>query len=161
MVTGYSRAQIALHWVIFLLIAMQYILHEPIVAVWQAFQEGREIAFSPLVASHVAGGALVLVLVIWRLVIRSRRGAPGEPAGVSRAQAIAAAGMHHTLYLLMILMPVSGAVAWFGGVDAAAAVHSFLRVVVLVLVALHVLAALYHQFVLKNGLMNRMRTPEA
>lgn len=161
MVTGYSRAQIALHWVIFLLIAAQYLLHDAIVAAWAAFQEGREIAFSPLVASHVVGGALIFVLVIWRLLIRARRGAPGEPEGVSRAQAVAAAGMHHTLYLLMILMPISGSVAWFGGVEAAAAGHSVMRIVMIVLVVLHVLAALYHQFVLKNGLIGRMSRPQA
>ena len=50
--------------------------------------------------------------------------------------------------------------AWFGGVDLAAQGHNVLKIVLLALVALHVLGALYHQFVLKDGLINRMRRAE-
>ena len=35
-----------------------------------------------------------------------------------------------------------------------------LKIVLLVLVALHVVGALYHHFVLKDGLINRMRRAE-
>jgi len=78
-----------------------------------------------------------------------------DPA--SRALAKAA---HVGLYALMILMPLSGSMAWFGGVDLAAQGHNVLKIVLLALVALHVLGALYHQFVLKDGLINRMRRAE-
>lgn len=64
---------------------------------------------------------------------------------------------HVGLYALMILMPLSGAVAWFGGVETAAQGHNVLRIVLLALVALHVVGALYHQFVLRDGTLARMR----
>ena len=49
--------------------------------------------------------------------------------------------------------------AWFGGIDPAAEVHEVLRIVLLALVGAHVLAALWHQFWLKDGLMLRMKQP--
>ena len=63
------------------------------------------------------------------------------------------------LYALMVLMPVSGAVAWFGTVEAAPEVHEAMKPAMLILVLVHVAAALWHQFWLKDGLMLRMKRP--
>ncbi|MEZ5862615.1 MAG: hypothetical protein R3D25_00455 [Geminicoccaceae bacterium] len=76
---GYSRAQIRLHWLVAVLITLQYLLHEPIVAAWRAFRKGETLAFQPLVALHVAGGLAILALVLWRSWLRYRRGAPPPP----------------------------------------------------------------------------------
>lgn len=64
------------------------------------------------------------------------------------------------LYAVMILMPISGSVAWFGGVQAAAQGHNVMEVALLALVALHVVGAIHHHFLLKHGLINRMRRAE-
>jgi cytochrome b561 len=156
---GYSRGQIALHWIAALLVARQYLFKDGIEAAWSAFQKGAATGFDPLVLAHVAGGGLVLVLALWRLSIRARRGAPGV-AGGSRGQRMLAQATHAGLYGLMLLLPLSGAVAWFGGVAAAADAHGVLKTLLLALVALHVLGALYHHFVLKDGVLNRMRRAE-
>ena len=157
--TGYSRLQIALHWGAALLIVQQYLFKDAISAAWDATTKGLEAAFDPLVLAHVAGGALVMLFALWRLSIRARRGAPAM-VGDSAAQRALAKAAHVGLYALMILMPLSGSMAWFGGVDLAAQGHNVLKIVLLALVALHVLGALYHQFVLKDGLINRMRRAE-
>ena len=156
---GYSRLQIALHWGAALLIVQQYLFKDAIAAAWEAAIAGTEAAFNPLVAAHVAGGALVLVFALWRLSLRARRGA-AAPVGESAALRVLARAAHVGLYALMILMPVSGAAAWFGGIEAAAQGHNILKVALLALVALHVLGALYHHFVLKDGLIDRMRRAE-
>ena len=54
-------------------------------------------------------------------------------------------------------MVLTGGVAWFGGIEAAAEAHSVLRLVLLTLIALHVGAALWHHFVRRDGLLARMR----
>lgn len=159
--TGYSRLQIRLHWIITALIALQFVLHEPIAAAWDVYAKGGEIQFSPLVAVHVFGGIAVLLLVLWRLSVRLKRGAPPPPEAEHPALKIAAHLSHWVLYVLMILMPVSGAVAWFGGIQQAATSHFYMKFALLGLVGLHVVAALFHQFVLKTNLMQRMKTPEA
>lgn len=153
---GYNRTQIALHWVIFLLVAMQYLLHEYMLEAWQAIGKGEVLAFSPLVASHVFGGILILLLLIWRIAIKLRRGAPVLPASESRLQQIIAHATHGLLYLMLILMPISGINAWFFGLDLAAQAHSVMRILFLVLILLHFVGALYHWLYLKSGVMQRM-----
>lgn len=156
---GYTRLQIALHWIAALLIVQQYLFKDAISAAWDAATKGLESAFNPLVLAHVAGGALVLLFALWRLSIKARRGAPAM-VGDSAMQRALAKAVHVGLYALMILMPVSGSVAWFGGVEVAAQGHNILKIAFLAFVALHVVGALYHQFVLKDGLINRMRRAE-
>jgi cytochrome b561 len=161
MVTGYTRTQIRLHWIVFLLIALQYVLHDPIAAAWDARMAGGTVSFNPLIAAHVLGGALILLFVPWRLVLRLRDGAPPQPADEPAALKLVAKGTHAGLYLLMVLMPVSGAVAWFGGVAGAADAHEAMRILLLLLIALHVAGAVYHRLVLKSGVMERMLYPRA
>ena len=60
----------------------------------------------------------------------------------------------------LIIPVLPGLIEEVGGVDLAAQGHNVLKIVLLALVALHVLGALYHQFVLKDGLINRMRRAE-
>ena len=154
---GYSRRQIALHWIVFVLVVLQFVLHEGISDAWDVVEDGGSVAFSPVVASHVIGGLIVLLLVIWRLQIRATRGTPPPPEEENPALKHVAKAVHAGLYLVLILMPLSGAVAWFGGVEPAAEAHEVMRLGILALVGLHIAGALYHQFILRNNLMNRMR----
>ena len=56
-------------------------------------------------------------------------------------------------------LPITGGMAWFGGIEVMAEAHEVLTSLLLVLVGLHVVAALYHQFWLKDGLLMRMKRP--
>lgn len=58
-------------------------------------------------------------------------------------------------------MPVSGGVAWFRANEVAAEAHEVMRATLLALIALPVAESLYHQFVLKDGLMQRMQRSES
>ena len=156
--TGYSRTQIILHWVAVLLIAQQYVFGDAIGHAWRSFKDGQEIAFNPLILAHVAGGAVVLLLTLWRLSLKAKLGIPAE-IGDNALQNLIAKVTKLALYGLMLLMPISGSLAWFGNVDIAATAHNVLKVLLMALMALHVLGALFHQFVLKDNLMDRMRTP--
>lgn len=156
-VTGYTRRQIALHWIVAALILMQYLFKDGIASAWEGWRSGAAATFNLAVAAHIVGGGLILAFAIWRLALRRRDGVPAI-TGDSRVQVALARVTHAGLYLAMILLPVSGAVAWFGGVETAAAGHNVLKVVLLALIALHVVGALYHQFVLRDGLLARMRS---
>ncbi|WP_162896762.1 cytochrome b [Ruegeria sp. AD91A] len=160
MPTSYSRTQIALHWAIFFLIAVQFLFHEPISEAWDQIERGLPVSFQAPVALHVFGGLLILALAIWRIALRLTRGAPSLPEQETAAMKLAAHATHFSLYALMLLLPVSGALAWFGGIEASAEVHEVMKTLMLVLVLLHILAALFHQFVLKTNLMARMRRVE-
>jgi cytochrome b561 len=93
---------------------------------------------------------------MWRISLCARHGVP-EAIEANKLQGALAKLTHFGLYALMILMPVSGSVAWFGGVEAAAQGHNLMKIVLLALVALHVLGAFYHHFVLRDGTLARMR----
>jgi cytochrome b561 len=151
----YSRAHVILHWVTLLLILQQFVLHDAISEAFRAVLLGQDIAPSPAVAAHVFGGFLVFVFALTRITMRHNHGVPAE-AAASAAQKLAARAVHLGLYAVMIAMPVSGAVAWFQGVEAASQAHEVMKVLLLVLVALHVAGSLWHQFAMKDGLMRRM-----
>jgi len=152
----YSRTQIRLHWLVATLIALQYLLHDAIAEAWDAFTRGAEVGFDPLVAQHVFTGLLVAALVVWRLALRFSHGVPALPEEEPRLMKVAAHLAHWALYALMLLLPVSGAFAWFAGAEQAASAHNVMKVALLALVGLHVAALLVHQFVLRTGLMSRM-----
>lgn len=156
---GYTRTQIVLHWVIFLLIGFQLIFGEDIAHAYDDIMEGTATP-SFMVVSHVWLGVLVLLLVIPRFIIKARRGAPAQPEHEPAALKTAANVTHLSLYALMFVLPISGGLAWFAGQEWAGDIHTLLKPVTIILVVLHVAGALYQQFILKTDVLNRMRTPE-
>lgn len=152
----YSKTQIILHWAVALLIVAQFVFHESIAGAWDGFLEGKPVVFDPLVAAHVFGGIAILLLVVWRLVLRARQGAVQPVAGTSAKMALFAHLGHLALYAVMVLAALSGMAAWFGEIELAGELHETLKPVILLLVGGHVAAAIYHQFYVKDGLMRRM-----
>lgn len=155
MTPAYSRSRIRLHWLTAVLVVAQFVFHEPIAEAWDLIEDGLTPAFNPLVMAHVAGGLAVLGLVVWRLALRAREGAP--PAQGNALVQQAAHWGHIALYAVLLALGVSGGAAWFGGIEAAAELHEAFKPVLLLLVAGHALAALWHQFVLRDGTLSRMR----
>jgi cytochrome b561 len=161
--TGYSSAQIALHWVIAVLIVCQFVFSENMEEAWDAYRQNPD---TPLVSglaaqAHVWGGLAVLAFAIWRLWLRNKRGVPSAPAEEPAILRLAAHVTHITLYALMILMPLTGAALWFGGIGAAAFLHGLLRVPLFFLVILHVLGGLFQHFWFKSNVLNRIVRPES
>jgi cytochrome b561 len=157
---GYTHVQIALHWVVFLLVGAQFIFADSISNAFRTFM--REGTFTPsaLVFSHIAFGVLILLLVVWRMAIKAKRGAPPHPENEPALLKLAATLAHFSLYALLILLPISGGIAWFGAQGWAAQGHVVLKTLLMILVILHVVAAFYHHFYLKTDVLNRMRKPE-
>jgi cytochrome b561 len=157
---GYSIAQILLHWAIALLIALQFLFNDPIGSAFRQMMRGTEPPFSWAVWAHIAGGSVILLLVLWRFGLRLTRGAPPAPEGGPAILHTGASLAHWALYALMLALPVSGLVAWFGALGAAGEAHEVMTNLLLALVGLHVAAALWHQFGLKDHLLLRMMRPE-
>ena len=102
-------------------------------------------------------------LLVWENL---EEGDPKHMRRVSRDRVLelwmklAANATHLGLYLLLIVMVVSGGLAWFGEQRWAAEAHEVLKALVLALIGLHVVGALYQQFVLKSDVLKRMGRPE-
>jgi cytochrome b561 len=70
---GYSARQIRLHWIVTVLIVLQFVLHDPMSEAWDLIEDGQTPASHWLVLSHVIGGVLVLIFALWRLALRATR----------------------------------------------------------------------------------------
>ncbi len=156
-VDSYSRTQKFLHWAIVVLIALQYLGGDFISEFEQRVRSGALNAGDvPVLAqAHVVLGILTLVLVLWRIALILWRGKPAAPEGEDPRLKMVAHATHGFLYLLLLLVPASGMIGWFGAVSLAVDVHNLLTTLLGLLVILHIAAALFHQLVLRNNLMAR------
>jgi cytochrome b561 len=127
---------------------------------------------------HKWMGVTIFLLVILRLAWRLGNSVPRQPASVPLWQRRAAGLSHAALYTILIVMPLTGWImssalnlplVYLGliyipspfGVDrelgeAMRHVHHTLALLLLVLVSIHVLAALYHHFVRRDDVLRRM-----
>ena len=123
---------------------------------------------------HVPLGSFVLALTIIRIGWWFFDTRPEPPAGQPRWQALTASAVHKLLYLLLILMGASGIcllvlsgaaqIIFFGALlplpefskFAPMAAHAIGAFAMIVLLGLHIFAALYHQLYRKDRLLARM-----
>ncbi|MBI5627214.1 MAG: cytochrome b/b6 domain-containing protein [Nitrosomonadales bacterium] len=164
----YSNRMVIIHWLtLLLLIVAWYFGHE--------LDEARHEAGATLagyIAHSLVGGTLLLLTVL-RLYFRSKDGTP--PAMGDTLIDKVAKGVHHGLYGLLLLVPVSGMMTIitsdvskalqagdatllpkkFTGVPAHD-VHEVLVTVLIVVTVVHLLGAIWHQFIIKDGLIGRM-----
>ena len=152
---GYSAAQIALHWLTVIAVLTAFFSHDAMVKAASALLESGG---SPYPTIHTAAVISVLIFAVIRLIIRHRRGVT-QPQGEGLQQIWAIWG-HRLLYLMMVAVPVGGAVAWFGTVSALGGVHGLAGQAFMLLFLGHAAMALWHQFSVKNGNLIRMLRPE-
>jgi cytochrome b561 len=121
---------------------------------------------------HMSGGMFVLVLMILRVIIRLRSAHPATARTGSPVLDRLASIAHASLYVIVFLMIATGwTTGWLisgvfqpnGGplpdnfaVFPTFQAHAVLAALLAILIAAHIAAALYHQFVLKDGLFRRM-----
>ena len=129
---------------------------------------------------HRGVGILLMVLAIVRIGVKFMVPPPSPlPDSISKPQRLAAEATHLALYVSFIVMPLFGWYAtntWgvstitvFGLFDLPQiaeknrelgiqllAWHGYMGIAVTVLIVLHIGAALYHQFIQKDGVLLRM-----
>ncbi len=149
--TGYSGIQIALHWLIAILIVTAWFTGEGAEEAMEVVEDGGVAGFVP----HVAVGLSILALVVVRVLVRLTRGAPAAPGAPGSLTARAADWGHRLIYLLMIAVPLGGISVFFLGLDVGE-IHGLAANLLMLVVLGHALMALYHQYVLKDGLLRRM-----
>lgn len=152
----FAPIQIALHWLIVVLFVFNYFVSEGMGRALHMKLDGTAVSgFVPSV--HPPVGIVILVLMLIRVAVRLRLGAPALPAGNNPLMDKAAHWAHLALYALLIALPIAGIMAWGAGIEAMGDVHGALANIAMTIVVLHAAAALYHQFILKDNLLARMR----
>lgn len=167
----YHPLLVTLHWLLAVLIITSLIMGSQVLA-----KTPNDDPFKlTSLAMHMSVGILILALMLFRLVLRMRTRRPPE-ADIGNAMLNKGASLAHWLfYLVVIAMCASGIgisilaglpdIVFGGSGDplpasfdqfAPRVAHGILAWVLTVLIAGHFLAALYHHFVRKDGLLKRM-----
>jgi cytochrome b561 len=124
--------------------------------------------------SHMIGGVLILLLMLVRLLVRTRTTHPA-PASAGNPMLDRLAWASHRLFYVAVLGMASSGIFMalqtglpaivFGGDSALPAdfwvfpvrtVHYLFSRLLMALIALHVAGALYHTLILRDGLLRRM-----
>ena len=156
---SYSRLQIALHWLIALLIVAAWFTDDGMGRALHNRLESGATGFSGNTL-HVWLGSAVFVLVLIRVLVRFGQGAPVPVDGPRLAQRLALWG-HRLLYLLMIAVPALGASAWYLGIEAAGEPHELTANLLMIVALGHALVAIWHQLFRRDGTLTRMIRPGA
>jgi len=157
---GYLRSQIRLHWATVALLLLQWLSSQRMPGIMETLDAGATPSAIEFLLStaHVYLGLSVLGLVVARLYLRKMHGVPAAPRH-SGLLANLARFTHYGLYLMLVVMPVSGALGWFGVLPAAGHWHHQLGWVLILLIVLHTVAALWHHLIKQDGVMRRMLVP--
>ena len=173
---GYPPTSKLLHW----LIAICVLTTAPVAIAMVRVDKGP--TQDMLYNFHKSLGVLILILMVLRLINRLVVGAPIPDPNIERWQKAVSSAVHGLLYLLLLAMPVVGYVAnsaygaptpFFGlftlpkivGENQELAtrlftLHRWVGFFVILLVLMHVGAALYHYVIRRDVVLNRM-LPEA
>ncbi len=171
----YSPLARGLHWTIAGLIVAQYVLAE---MSEYAEDAGRVVAQLALLANHKSVGITILALALFRLIWRATHQPPALTAVMPKWQHAASSITHWLLYGFLFALPITGwlmssaksySVSWFNlfvlpdfvAANEALAdnleyIHELLAEALFVIAAIHILAALKHYLVDKDGVMQRM-----
>ena len=155
---GYAPIQIGLHWAVVVLLSFQYVAHKSIEATWDALRRGEAppAEAEALTYLHIAVGSAVLFLALIRIGLRLTRGAPPPPPDEPRLIQLVADAVHMAIYGLLLLLPLSGLVAWFIGAAWAASSHVLLQTCLLGMIGVHVTGALFQHFIRRSDVIMRM-----
>jgi cytochrome b561 len=170
---GYSSVARTFHW----LTAALVLTMVPIGIAMANFDLGGAVE-DPLYHIHRSIGALVLVITASRLIYRLRNPAPPLPADMPAFQQLAALATHWGLYAFLIVQPIVGWIAtsayrapvlffWMFELppiwredrpfsEAMFVVHRGIGFFIAALICLHIGAALYHHFILRDRVLTRM-----
>jgi len=168
----YSTTAKALHWLIVALLFAQFIFAITMPHI------GRNTPVTTLISLHFSFGIIILVVALVRLAWRATHAEPAPLDGVPPWQVQSARVIHWLLYLLLLTLPILGWLnaswrdmpivmfgmelprligarapgwRWTGDVHNSLAYYGMLT-----LIGLHIAAGLYHYFIRRDAVLQRM-----
>ncbi|HLS43371.1 MAG TPA: cytochrome b [Paenalcaligenes sp.] len=165
----YGRLTRWLHWGMALLVIWQFL------KLGDRINDGEHWIGQTLVPWHISIGVALLVLALIR-VLWAMKQSPNRPQHTGSTAPLVKGG-HFLLYVVMLLVPITGAllmvgngygleafgiqlvaeseaeIAWMANIGS---LHSPIAILFVALVVGHVCAALYHHFVVRDDTLKRM-----
>ena len=155
--SGYTRLQRWSHWAIVVLCVAAYPTAQAIRNSHLGHVFGLKGSFADQIMArvHEWGGWLALAFAGVLIVGRLRHRTPPLPPGMAKWQRWLAHGTHFAIYAGILALVSSGALAMYIG-GGYGQMHVTLANVGIGLIGVHVLAALWHQVVMRDQLLARM-----
>jgi cytochrome b561 len=170
--TTYGSVARGFHWLLFLMLSFSIVAGNFLASMPKGAEKLQAATM------HKSFGLVLLVLILLRLAWRLANVTPKDPQDTSALQNLLAHAMHWALYILMFAQPLSGIlmsqaaghpVNFFGLLDMPVVLdkdqalaeffrgaHGTVWILLVLAVTGHAAAALYHRFVLKDGVLQRM-----
>lgn len=152
---SYTFGQILLHWSIAALVIWQLVFGEEMEVL--EHPESADATELFLANSHIWVGFAILGLAVLRIALRVVQGAP-PPIETGRVTALLARVSHAAFYVLLIAVPVTGILGYYFHLPTSG-IHGLGKPLFILLIALHVAATLWHQFIRHDGTLRRMVVP--
>jgi len=168
--SSYGSVTKIFHWLIFVLLAGML--------TGGFFLDDMPKDYQPLIYNlHKLTGLTILCLMVLRALWASINIKPALPMGTPAWQRSAERILHFLLYITVIAMPLAG---WIGACAGgrpphigdfklalpiaenkplagfAFDIHGILAITIIVLASIHIAAALYHYFIKRDNVLNRM-----
>lgn len=158
----YSDLQVALHWIIALLVIVQAFVNNGATGrMAEAKEKGLALSLANRIGAklHVAFGVTVFLLALVRVGVRLHRGAPPRPDDDPMTTQLTAHRIHVLLYAVILLISVTRLIAWYSQAGLINELHALGKNAVMLIVGVHVAGALYQPFVAKTDVLVRMLQP--
>ena len=154
----YHSVQIILHWTVAILILYQYVLSSSFSD--KNLEKCQNVGMTGSecegLLPHYVVGSILLGLMLIRVGFRVYFGAPPHPKAVPYFIKTLAKLSHLTLYLLVILMPLTGLLGWHTNSETLLFMHSVISNCLVVLILTHICAVGFHEGILGSQLFYRM-----
>ena len=157
---GYSLLQIVLHWTIAALVIFQLLVNEDIQDAFKDRSDNEPFDGETGALLHIVVGLTIFALAGLRIFVRFRRGVPEEHKTNPPVVNFAGHAAHILLYAFLFAMPLTGAIAWFTGLELSAELHELGRLILVPLIALHALGALAEHNEFRTNSLIRMLKAE-
>jgi cytochrome b561 len=168
----YGHIAMALHWSIALLFIILVVLGLTMINMEDGDDKWK------LYSLHKSFGFMATFLILIRILWRLTNPAPLLPEGLKRYEVLLAHSVHIGLYVIMIIMPISGYIDSIAGgyktqffglfdipkliekdknlAETAKNIHEFVSFALYGLFFIHFAAVLKHHFVMKDNTLRRM-----
>ena len=151
----YHSDQITAHWIVVFIVLFQF-------ATGGAMESAMDLGYAADVLPrqgvlyvHGILGTSILLVMLWRVTLRLKYGAPPPPQSAPRAIQIVSRANHFAFYGVLIAMPLAGMLAVFTLNETVGTLHGLAAILLVLLALAHVAGALWHVFK-RDGTIKRV-----
>lgn len=142
----YTKLQRRLHWLVITMLVLQFSLQNPMSSAMSAVERQETLGFVAFLVTtlHTWCGISIAAIMLWRWRLSRRRRVPLAAGTLPPSRSKIAGLLHMGLYVVVVMMALTGAAHYYLGIELAAMLHEWGKWVLIGLVGAHIAGALTH-----------------